>query len=90
MKLGDLRKAQALVKSDRAGVRRVDGANHDVLAKVQREWKQCLHQLCADATATRIDMHVHRVLDAESIAAPGAAPVREGRIAEDFFLFGSD
>src|SRR5213078_4529884 len=70
-----------LVKADRSGVVRIDSADHDVLAERGGPRQQLGQEHRTDAATAAPQAHVHRVLDREAIARPGAE-VAEARVAE--------
>ena len=70
------------VKRDGRHILRIDSGDHDVLLQACRLLQQGLHERASYAAAPVIGAHVHAVLDAVTIAGPGAE-LAEGAESDD-------
>ena len=63
-----LNKAERAMEPDRAGIVRLDPANHDMLAERPGGFDERHHQLLSNALAVVMAMHINRMLDGVEIA----------------------
>jgi hypothetical protein len=61
--MGDLSKTKPAMEFDRAVIRRVYRADHDVLVESERVGKHSLDQLSSNPRAAAVGPNVHRMLD---------------------------
>src|SRR5262249_37112408 len=79
-------KTEALMKTDRGIVGRVNTSDHHVLSQRKRTRKQSLNKRASHALTAHVIPHVNRVLDCVAVSRPCASPLPEGGKAEHIIV----